>query len=108
MQTDNNTGIAYTYNEPFTFYEFMFETAQLAKENGLKNVVVSNGYINPDPLKKLLPFIDAFNIDLKAFSEEFYHKTNQGKTGTGSENPRNCSVRIVAPRNHKPCHSGFK
>ncbi|HRX12210.1 MAG TPA: AmmeMemoRadiSam system radical SAM enzyme [Draconibacterium sp.] len=77
-QTDNNIGVAYTYNEPFTFYEFMFETAKLARENGLKNVVVSNGYINPDPLKKLLPFIDAFNIDLKAFSEEFYRKQTKG------------------------------
>ena len=78
-QTDKNTGIAYTYNEPFTFYEFMFETAQLAHENRLKNVVVSNGYVNPEPLKKLLPFIDAFNIDLKAFSDEFYQKQTKGK-----------------------------
>jgi pyruvate formate lyase activating enzyme len=74
-----NIGIAYTYNEPFTFYEFMFETAKLAQKKGLKNVVVSNGYINPEPLKKILPFIDAFNIDLKAFSEEFYHKQTKGK-----------------------------
>jgi pyruvate formate lyase activating enzyme len=79
MQTDNNFGVAYTYNEPFTFYEFMFETSQLVKENGLMNVVVSNGYINPDPLKKLLPFIDAFNIDLKAFTKEFYIKQTRGK-----------------------------
>lgn len=81
LQTPNNIGIAYTYNEPFTFYEFMFKTAKLAKENGLKNVVVSNGYINPEPLKKLLPFIDAFNIDLKAFSEEFYRNQTKGKIG---------------------------
>lgn len=79
MQTDKNIGIAYTYNEPFTFYEFLFETAQLAHENGLKNVVVSNGYINIEPLKKLLPFIDAFNIDLKAFSDEFYQNQTKGK-----------------------------
>ena len=79
MQTHNNIGVAYTYNEPFTFYEFMFETAKLAHENGLKNVVVSNGYINPDPLKNLIPFIDAFNIDLKAFTEEFYINQTKGK-----------------------------
>jgi pyruvate formate lyase activating enzyme len=79
LKTSQNIGIAYTYNEPFTFYEFMFDTAQLAHENGLKNVVVSNGYINPEPLKKLLPFIDAFNIDLKAFTEDFYHKQTKGK-----------------------------
>lgn len=77
--TDKNIGVAYTYNEPFIFYEFMFETAQLAHENGLKNVMVSNGYVNPEPLKKLLTFIDAFNIDLKAFTDEFYLKQTKGK-----------------------------
>ncbi len=78
-KTFNNIGIAYTYNEPFTFYEFLFETAKLAHLNALKNVVVSNGYINKKPLLNLLPFIDAFNIDLKAFSEEFYQKFTKGK-----------------------------
>ena len=79
MKTPQNVGIAYTYNEPFTFYEFMFETAQLAHENELKNVVVSNGYINSEPLKKILPYVDAFNIDLKAFTQEFYRKQTKGK-----------------------------
>jgi pyruvate formate lyase activating enzyme len=79
LQTPNYIGIAYTYNEPLTFYEFMFETAKLAHENGLKNAVVSNGYVNPEPLEKILPFIDAFNIDLKAFTEEFYQKQTKGK-----------------------------
>ncbi len=79
LKTWNNIGIAYTYNEPFTFYEFLLETAELAKSKRLKNIVVSNGYINEEPLKKLLPFIDAFNIDLKAFSDEFYQKQTKGK-----------------------------
>lgn len=79
LKTWNNIGIAYTYNEPFTFYEFLFDTAKLAHKNGLKNVVVSNGYINIKPLTALLPFIDAFNIDLKAFSETFYQKHTKGK-----------------------------
>ena len=79
LETHHNIGIAYTYNEPFTFYEFMLDTAQLAHERGLKNVVVSNGYINQAPLKKLIPLIDAFNIDLKAFTEEFYRKQTKGK-----------------------------
>lgn len=79
LKIPENIGIAYTYNEPFTFYEFMLETAKAAHEKGLKNVVVSNGYINPEPLKNLLPFIDAINIDLKAFSEEFYRKQTKGK-----------------------------
>ncbi len=79
LKTWNNIGIAFTYNEPFTFYEFLLHTAQLAIKNGLKNAVVSNGYINPEPLQKLLPFIDAVNIDLKAFSTNFYQKYTKGK-----------------------------
>ncbi len=79
LKTYHNIGIAYTYNEPFTFYEFMLETAQLAHKNKLKNVVISNGYINPQPLKYALPFIDAFNIDLKAFTDEFYRRQTKGK-----------------------------
>jgi len=82
LKTPQNIGIAYTYNEPFTFYEFMLETAILAHKNGLKNVVVSNGYVNPAPLENILPFIEAFNIDLKAFSEEFYHRQTKGKLAT--------------------------
>lgn len=79
QKTYHNIGIAYTYNEPFTFYEFMLDTARLARQKELKNVVVSNGYINPEPLKVLLPFIDAFNIDLKAFTPDFYQKQTKGK-----------------------------
>jgi len=69
-----NIGIAYTYNEPLVSYEFVRDCAALAREKGLKNVVVTNGYICSEPLVELLPFLDAMNIDLKAFTEEFYHK----------------------------------
>ncbi|WP_372934700.1 AmmeMemoRadiSam system radical SAM enzyme [Mariniphaga sediminis] len=79
LSVRNNIGIAYTYNEPFTFYEFMSDIAQLSLENGLRNVVVSNGYINPEPLSRILPYIDAFNIDLKAFDNNFYKKQTKGK-----------------------------
>lgn len=79
LKTRNNIGLAYTYNEPFTFYEFLLDTAKHAKSQGLKNVVVSNGYINKAPLEQLLPFIDAFNIDLKAFSDEFYTSHTKGR-----------------------------
>lgn len=79
LNTRNNIGVAYTYNEPFTFYEFMYDTAHLIKENNLKNVVVSNGYINPEPLKNILPLIDAFNIDLKAFDNGFYKTFTKGR-----------------------------
>lgn len=68
----NNIGIAYTYNEPIVCIEFVLETAKLAHENNLKNVFVTNGFINPKPLEKLMPFIDAFSIDLKGFTESYY------------------------------------
>ena len=74
LKDRGNIGIAYTYNEPLIGYEYVRDCAALAKEKGLKNVVVTNGYICEEPLKELLPFIDAFNIDLKGFIEEYYHK----------------------------------
>ena len=67
-----SVGIAYTYNEPFIWYEFVLETAIKAKKAGLKNVLVTNGYVNNEPLVELLPFIDAMNIDLKSFKKGFY------------------------------------
>lgn len=75
----NNVGIAYTYNEPFTFYEFMLHTARLAHDKGLKNVVITNGYVNHDPLMFILPLIDALNIDLKAFGNNFYKRHTRGR-----------------------------
>jgi len=72
-------GIAYTYNEPFIWYEFVLETAKLAKAKGLENVLVTNGFVNIEPLKELLPYIDAMNIDLKAFDEDFYAKVCKGR-----------------------------
>ena len=72
LKQKDNFGIAYTYNEPIVWYEFMLDTAKLAHAKGLKNVMVTNGFINPEPLKALIPFIDAFSVDLKAITEEFY------------------------------------
>ncbi|MDD5253544.1 MAG: AmmeMemoRadiSam system radical SAM enzyme [Candidatus Nanoarchaeia archaeon] len=71
--------IAYTYTEPTIFYEYMLDTAKLAKKNKIKNVVVSNGYINQEPLKEIIKYIDAFNIDLKSINEDFYKKICFGK-----------------------------
>ncbi len=71
--------IAYTYSEPMTFYEYVYETAAIARKAGIKNIVKSNGYIYPDPLKKLCSVIDAANIDLKAFDESTYLKLSGGK-----------------------------
>ena len=67
-----NIGIAYTYNEPLIGYEYVFETAKLAKKEGLKNVLVTNGYINEEPLRELLPYIDAMNVDIKSIKPDFY------------------------------------
>jgi len=68
----NNIGIAYTYNEPLVFYEFMRDTALLAKQLGLKNVMVTNGFFSPAPLERMFNFIDAFSVDLKGFTDDFY------------------------------------
>ena len=73
-----NIGVAFTYNEPTVYFEYMIEIARKSKGLGLKNVMVSNGYINPDPLQELLPYIDGFNIDLKAFTESFYKYVAKG------------------------------
>jgi pyruvate formate lyase activating enzyme len=70
--------VAYTYSEPSVFYEYMFDTAKLAHESGLKNVMVSAGYINPEPLAALLPYLDVVKIDLKGFSEDFYRGYSGG------------------------------
>lgn len=78
LKEDNNIGIAFTYNEPLIGYEYVLDCAKLAKANDLKIVLVTNGYINEPPLKELLPYVDAMNIDLKAFDEEFY-KSIEGK-----------------------------
>jgi pyruvate formate lyase activating enzyme len=71
-------GIAYTYNEPFIWYEFVLDTAELAKKQGLSNVLVTNGYVNSEPLEKILPLIDAMNIDIKSIEDKFYRDTCAG------------------------------
>jgi pyruvate formate lyase activating enzyme len=70
----DNIGLSFTYNEPIIHYEYMLELAREAKAKNLKTTMVSNGYINPEPLKLLLRYMDAFNIDLKAFRNDFYRK----------------------------------
>lgn len=69
--------IAYTYTEPLTYYEYTFDTAIIARERGLRNVIVSAGYINEAPLRQLIPYLDAANIDLKSFDDALYHKLNR-------------------------------
>lgn len=71
--------IAYTYSEPVTFYEYMLDTARAAREAGLRNVLISNGYINREPLTDLCRALDAANINLKAYSDAIYRKLNGGR-----------------------------
>ena len=71
-QQHHASSIAYTYTEPTIFYEYAQEICALSHKEGLKNVFVTNGYIDKEPLEHIVPFIDAANIDLKAMSEEFY------------------------------------
>lgn len=77
-KTYNSLGIAYTYNEPLINYEYVLDVAREAQKYGLKNVLVTNGYINEEPLVNLLPYIDAANIDLKSFKCDFYREYCQG------------------------------
>jgi pyruvate formate lyase activating enzyme len=71
--------IAYTYSEAVTFYEYMIDTAEMAKEQGLSNLLISNGYINRRPLLRLCKSLDAANINLKAYSDAIYKKLNGGR-----------------------------
>jgi pyruvate formate lyase activating enzyme len=75
LRERGNIGIAYTYNEPLIGYEFVRDTARLAHEAELLNVIVTNGYVNEEPLSALLPHLDAANIDLKGFTQDFYDRT---------------------------------
>ena len=70
----NCQSIAYTYSEPTIFFEYAYDTAKLANKEGLKNVFVTNGYITPEALQTIAPYLDAANIDLKSFSDDFYRK----------------------------------
>lgn len=74
----NCCGVAYTYSEPSVWYEFVSDASPLVKENGFKNILVTNGMLNRAPLKQLLPQLDALNIDLKGFTEDFYREVVGG------------------------------
>ncbi len=76
---DGSIGIAYTYTEPFIWFEYIRDTGKLVRENGLVNVLVTNGYVNEEPLRELLPIVDAMNVDVKSMSPEFYSKVCGGK-----------------------------
>jgi len=91
---EENIGIAYTYNEPLIGYEFVKDCSLLIRNAGLKNVLVTNGYINDEPLAELLPYIDALNIDIKAYNNRTYN------TVTGTLLP----VKNTIETAYKNCH----
>lgn len=95
LMDQGNIGIAYTYNEPTIWYEYVYDTARLAKEKGLMNVLVTNGFINPEPLKNLLPYIDAMNIDLKGYTEGFYRDVVKGQLESVKD-----TIRLAAGKCH--------
>jgi len=76
---ENSVGIAYTYNEPCIQFEFVLDCAKAFRAAGMKNVLVTNGYVCPDPLSELLPFVDAMNIDLKSMDPAFYREICGGE-----------------------------
>jgi pyruvate formate lyase activating enzyme len=90
-----NIGIAYTYNEPSIWYEYVYETCKLAKGEGLKNVLVTNGFIGKEPLLELLPYVDAMNIDVKAYTAKFYNEICKATLDDVKE-----TVRIASDKCH--------
>ena len=97
LTSENNIGVAFTYNEPSIWYEYVYDCAKLLKEtdNNSSVVLVTNGYISEEPLKELLPYVDAMNIDLKAFSNRYYDEVCGG-----SLKPVLNSIEIAS----KECH----
>jgi len=76
---NGSIGLAFTYTEPMIWFEFIRDTAPLLREAGLKVVLVSNGYVDPEPLEELIPLMDAINVDLKGIRPEFYRRVCKGK-----------------------------
>lgn len=93
-QKDGNIGLAFTYNEPTVWYETMLEAARLAKKEGLEVVVVTNGLIEADPWDELLAYVDAVNIDLKAFDPKIYKKRLGGFLPTVCQSISMASQRV--------------
>jgi pyruvate formate lyase activating enzyme len=71
--------VAYTYSEPVVFYEYMYDTCVEGRKHGIRNVMVTGGYIEKDPLKKIMPVMDAIKVDLKAYSENYYKEVVNGE-----------------------------
>ena len=97
LKRQGNIGVAYTYNEMTTAYEYIRDTAKLVRAQGMKNVLVTNGNVRAEVLKTFLPYIDAMNVDLKGFSEKAYREVLSGDLPTVKE-----FIRLAAEAEH--CH----
>jgi pyruvate formate lyase activating enzyme len=97
LTTRDNIGIAFTYNEPSIWYEYVYDCAKLLKETdeNASVVLVTNGYISEDPLKDLLPYVDAMNIDLKSYNNKYY-----SELCGGSLTPVLKTIQIAAEKCH--------
>jgi pyruvate formate lyase activating enzyme len=96
LAAENNIGLAFTYNEPMVWYEFIKDVSLAVKNAGMKTVIVSNGYVNSEPLEDIISFTDAFNIDLKAFSNSSYKIL----TGAGIDPVMDSLKQIAASGKH--------
>ena len=95
-------GVAWTYNEPFIWYEYIMDAGRRVKEAGLINVLVTNGYVNPEPLEEMRGLIDAMNIDLKAIDDSFYRKNCKGRVDPVLETIRIAELNV--PRGSHQSH----
>ena len=96
-KTYNCKSVAFTYNDPIIFFEYAIDTAKLCKQNNIQTVAVTSGFINPEPAKEFFAYMDAANIDLKAFSQRFY-----GKNCLAKLQPVLDTIKYVA--NETNCH----
>lgn len=94
VQKHGLNSIAYTYSEPVIHFEYIMECAELAHENGIKNVLITNGFLNPKPAKELLSIMDGVNVDLKAFTQSFYTKIG------GKIDPVKYFIKLAAELTH--------
>lgn len=100
LKKSGNIGIAYTYNEPTVYYEYVYESAKLLKEKyEMDNILVTNGYINKKPLVELIKYIDAANVDLKSFNDDFYRSVCKSSLAEVKRNLQifyeNCHLEIT-------------
>lgn len=94
LRIRGNLGVAFTYNEPMIGFEYVRDAARLVRQAGMKNVVVTNGAFCAEPLEEVLPYVDAFNIDLKGFAQRWYQALG------GDLDTVKAFIRMAAQRSH--------